>query len=62
MSESVSPTGEGTSSPPVDPTFYRSAAEAVGAPTSSALMHAGHDMGEEGLQRRYLPLPGLEVR
>jgi methanethiol oxidase len=26
---------------------------------SSALMHEGHDMGEEGLQRRYLLLPGL---
>ena len=26
---------------------------------SSALMHAGHDMGPEGLQRRYLLLPGL---
>jgi selenium-binding protein 1 len=26
---------------------------------SSALMHAGHDMGPDGLQRRYLLLPGL---
>jgi selenium-binding protein 1 len=26
---------------------------------SSALMHAGHDTGAEGLQRRYLLLPGL---
>lgn len=26
---------------------------------SSALMHAGHDMGPEGLQRRYLLLPGI---
>ena len=26
---------------------------------SSALMHEGHDMGAEGLQRRYLLLPGL---
>ncbi|MBA3249514.1 MAG: selenium-binding protein [Geodermatophilaceae bacterium] len=26
---------------------------------SSALMHEGHDMGEDGLQRRYLLLPGL---
>ena len=26
---------------------------------SSALMHAGHDMGADGLQRRYLLLPGL---
>src|SRR5260370_2859443 len=26
---------------------------------SSALMHAGHDMGPGGLQRRYLLLPGL---
>ncbi|MHB1534135.1 MAG: selenium-binding protein SBP56-related protein [Acidimicrobiales bacterium] len=26
---------------------------------SSALMHAGHDMGAEGLQRRYLLLPGI---
>jgi methanethiol oxidase len=98
----------------MDPTFYRSAAEAVAAPgeklayvvafdreaerpdaltvidvdassdqygqvvgwadlpttgdelhhfgwnaCSSALMHEGHDMGEEGLQRRYLLLPGL---
>ena len=97
-----------------DPTFYRSAAEAVAAPTeklayvvafdragqqhdaltvvdvdeasddyakvvgwadlptrgdelhhfgwnacSSALMHAGHDMGPDGLQRRFLLLPGL---
>jgi len=98
----------------MDPTFYRSAAEAAAAPTeklayvvafdragerpdalsvldvdeasddfgkvigwadlptrgdelhhfgwnacSSALMHAGHDMGTDGLQRRYLLLPGL---
>lgn len=98
----------------VDPTFYRSAAEAVAAPKeqlayvvafdrsgelpdalsvidvdesskeyghvvgwaelptrgdelhhfgwnacSSALMHAGHDMGADGLQRRYLLLPGI---
>src|SRR3954466_290028 len=97
-----------------DPTFYRSAAEAVAAPTeqlayvvafdraaqrpdaltvvdvdpasdgygtivvlgdlptggdelhhfgwnacSSALKHEGHDMGHDGLQRRYLLLPGL---
>jgi selenium-binding protein 1 len=97
-----------------DPTFYRSAAEAIAAPTeqlayvvafdragalpdalavvdvdehsdsygtvvgwadlpttgdelhhfgwnacSSALMHEGHDMGENGLQRRFLLLPGL---
>jgi selenium-binding protein 1 len=26
---------------------------------SSALMQAGHDMGAEGLQRRYLVMPGL---
>ncbi len=26
---------------------------------SSALLHAGHDMGEDGLARRYLLLPGL---
>jgi selenium-binding protein 1 len=26
---------------------------------SSALMHEGHDMGEDGLQRRFLLLPGL---
>jgi selenium-binding protein 1 len=26
---------------------------------SSALLHAGHDMGAEGLQRRYLLLPGI---
>ena len=26
---------------------------------SSALMHAGHDMGPDGLQRRFLLLPGL---
>jgi selenium-binding protein 1 len=26
---------------------------------SSALMHQGHDMGEDGLQRRFLLLPGL---
>ncbi len=26
---------------------------------SSALMHAGHDMGPDGLQRRYLLLPGI---
>ena len=26
---------------------------------SSALMHEGHDMGEDGLQRRYLLLPGI---
>jgi selenium-binding protein 1 len=26
---------------------------------SSALMHEGHDMGDEGLQRRFLLLPGL---
>jgi selenium-binding protein 1 len=26
---------------------------------SSALMHEGHDMGSDGLQRRYLLLPGL---
>ena len=99
---------------PMDPTFYRTAAEAIAAPTeklayvvafdrsgerpdaltvidvdemsddfgtvvgwtdlptsgdelhhfgwnacSSALMHAGHDMGAEGLQRRYLLLPGI---
>jgi selenium-binding protein 1 len=98
----------------MDPTFYRSAAEAIAAPTerlayvvafdragsrpdaltvvdtdagsptygqivrwaelptvgdelhhfgwnacSSALMHEGHDMGHDGLQRRYLLLPGL---
>jgi selenium-binding protein 1 len=98
----------------MDPTFYRSAAEAIGAPTerlayvvafdraaqkpdaltvidtdpasdgygtivgwadlptvgdelhhfgwnacSSALKHEGHDMGADGLQRRYLLLPGL---
>jgi hypothetical protein len=98
----------------MDPTFYRSAAEAVAAPgeklayvaafdrqakrpdalsvidvdassdqygqvvgwadlpttgdelhhfgwnaCSSALMHEGHDMGPDGLQRRYLLLPGL---
>ncbi|MGY1704581.1 selenium-binding family protein [Geodermatophilus sp. SYSU D00697] len=97
-----------------DPTFYRSAAEAIAAPTeqlayvvafdragkrpdaltvvdtdadsptygqivgwadlptvgdelhhfgwnacSSALLHEGHDMGSDGLQRRYLLLPGL---
>jgi methanethiol oxidase len=97
-----------------DPTFYRSAAEAIAAPSeqlayvvafdraaalpdalavvdvdersddygtvvgwadlpttgdelhhfgwnacSSALMHEGHDMGEDGLQRRFLLLPGL---
>jgi selenium-binding protein 1 len=97
-----------------DPTFYRSAADAIAAPTerlayvvafdragalpdalavldvdensdtygsvvgwsdlpttgdelhhfgwnacSSALMHEGHDMGHDGLQRRYLLLPGL---
>jgi methanethiol oxidase len=103
-----------TQSPKADPTFYRSAAEAVAAPTeqlayvvafdrsgeqpdalavidvdessddfatvvgwvelptrgdelhhfgwnacSSALMHAGHDMGPDGLQRRFLLLPGL---
>ena len=98
----------------MDPTFYRSAADAIAAPTerlayvvafdragsrpdaltvvdtdagsptygqivgwaelptvgdelhhfgwnacSSALMHEGHDMGHDGLQRRYLLLPGL---
>jgi selenium-binding protein 1 len=98
----------------IDPTFYRSPAEAIAAPTeqlayvvafdragerpdalavvdtdpgseaygsvvgwtelstvgdelhhfgwnacSSALMHEGHDMGEDGLQRRFLLLPGL---
>jgi methanethiol oxidase len=103
-----------THQPSMDPTFYRSPAEAVAAPPetlayvaafdrsaeqpdalavinvdpssqrygqvvgwadlpthgdelhhfgwnacSSALMHAGHDMGAEGLQRRYLLLPGL---
>jgi len=103
-----------THSPKMDPTFYRSAADAAAAPTeelayvlafdrtgerpdalsvidvdesspdfgkvvgwteletrgdelhhfgwnacSSALMHEGHDMGAEGLQRRYLLLPGL---
>jgi methanethiol oxidase len=103
------------SAPPgTDPTFYRSAAEAIAAPTeqlayvvafdraaerpdaltvvdtdpasdrygtivgwadlptvgdelhhfgwnacSSALKHEGHDMGSDGLQRRYLLLPGL---
>ena len=101
-------------SPTTDPTFYRTAAEAIAAPTedlayvvafdrggehpdalsvvdvdessdsygmvvgwaelpthgdelhhfgwnacSSALMHEGHDMGSDGLQRRYLLLPGL---
>jgi len=105
---------DGAGSSPIDPTFYRSAAEAVAAPPeklaylvafdragelpdalsvidvdessdafgnvvgwtelstrgdelhhfgwnacSSALMHAGHAMGAEGLQRRYLLLPGL---
>ena len=100
--------------PPMDPTFYRTAGEAIAAPTedlayvvafdrsgtlpdalsvvdvdessetygsvvgwaelpttgdelhhfgwnacSSALMHEGHDMGAEGLQRRYLLLPGI---
>jgi len=114
MSESAGSAYDGTTSPSMDPTFYRSAAEAVAAPTeklayvvafdragqradalavvdvdessaafakvvgwtemptrgdelhhfgwnacSSALMHAGHDMGAEGLQRRYLLLPGL---
>jgi len=104
----------GTPSQTADPTFYRSAAEAVAAPReqlayvvafdragerpdaltvidvdessddfakvvgwvdlptrgdelhhfgwnacSSALMHAGHDMGADGLQRRYLLLPGI---
>jgi DNA-binding transcriptional MerR regulator len=103
-----------THQPSMDPTFYRSPAEAVAAPPetlayvaafdrsakrpdalavinveassqrygqvvgwadlptrgdelhhfgwnacSSALMHAGHEMGAEGLQRRYLLLPGL---
>ena len=103
------------SAPPrMDPTFYRSAADAIAAPTeqlayvvafdragtrpdaltvvdtnadsptygqlvgwaelptvgdelhhfgwnacSSALKHEGHDMGSDGLQRRYLLLPGL---
>jgi selenium-binding protein 1 len=109
----MSPTA-GTSSQQTDPTFYRSAAEAVAAPTeklayvvafdragelpdalavvdadessdsfgtvvgwadlpsggnelhhfgwnacSSALKHSGHDMGPDGLQRRFLLLPGL---
>ena len=104
----------GGSSQVTDPTFYRTAADAIAAPTeklayvvafdrsgqqsdaltvidvdetsehfgnvvgwtdlptrgdelhhfgwnacSSALMHAGHDMGAEGLQRRYLLLPGI---
>ncbi|RFU20461.1 selenium-binding protein SBP56-related protein [Geodermatophilus marinus] len=99
---------------PTDPTFYRSPAEAIAAPTeelayvvafdrsgqrpdaltvvdtdpasdsygqvvgwadmpttgdelhhfgwnacSSALMHAGHDTGDDGLQRRYLLVPGI---
>ena len=113
MSE-LAGTDDGRASPPLDPTFYRSAAEAAAAPTeklaylvafdragelpdalsvidvdesspdfaevvgwtdlpsrgdelhhfgwnacSSALRHAGHDMGAEGLQRRYLLLAGL---
>jgi methanethiol oxidase len=113
MTESITSDHNGASHP-LDPTFYRSAAEAVAAPSeklayvaafdreakrpdalsvidvdassdqygqvvgwadlpttgdelhhfgwnacSSALMHEGHDMGEEGLQRRYLLLPGL---
>jgi selenium-binding protein 1 len=112
MSESAGTRQHDT--PSLDPTFYRSAAEAAAAPTetlayvvafdrtgerpdaltvvdvdeasdayatvvgwadlptrgdelhhfgwnacSSALMHAGHDMGPDGLQRRYLLLPGL---
>jgi selenium-binding protein 1 len=114
MSESAGGRRDGMPSPMMDPTFYRSAAEAVAAPAeklayvvafdragerpdalsvldvdessddfgqvvgwaelptrgdelhhfgwnacSSALMHAGHDMGAEGLQRRYLLLPGI---
>jgi methanethiol oxidase len=114
MSESAGAHHQGMSSEPTDPTFYRTAAEAVAAPIeklayvvafdragehpdalsvidtdessddfgtvvgwaelptrgdelhhfgwnacSSALMHAGHDMGADGLQRRYLLLPGL---
>jgi len=105
---------DGHAGSPTDPTFYRSAAEAVVAPVeqlayvvafdraaeksdalavvdvnegsdmygrivgwadlptrgdelhhfgwnacSSALMHEGHDMGPNGLQRRFLLLPGL---
>src|SRR3954453_18333050 len=104
----------GEAASPMDPTFYRSPAEAVAAPTeevadvgafgrsgerpdaltvldtdeasetygrvvgwadlpttgdelhhfgwnacSSALKHEGHDMGPDGLQRRYLLLPGI---
>jgi methanethiol oxidase len=114
MNESVGPAHEGTSSGMLDPTFYRSARDAIAAPAealayvvafdragdrhdalsvldvdessrefgtvvgwaelpsrgdelhhfgwnacSSALMHAGHDMGADGLRRRYLLLPGL---
>jgi selenium-binding protein 1 len=113
MSDSTG-TYDNAASAPLDPTFYRSAAEAAAAPTeelayvavfdragaspdaltvvdvkesspdfgrvvgwadlpsrgdelhhfgwnacSSALMHAGHDMGPEGLQRRYLLMVGL---
>jgi methanethiol oxidase len=114
MTESAGEAHGGMASGRMDPTFYRSAAEAVAAPReklayvvafdrsgerpdalsvidvdessgdfakvvgwvelptrgdelhhfgwnacSSALMHEGHDMGEEGLQRRYLLLPGI---
>jgi selenium-binding protein 1 len=114
MTGSSGITHDGTGGAGMDPTFYRSAAEAIAAPKeqlaylvafdrsgelpdalavidvdesseqfgrvvsftelptrgdelhhfgwnacSSALMHAGHDMGAEGLQRRYLLLPGI---
>ena len=114
MSESFGRRAEGVPSEAMDPTFYRSAAEAAAAPRealayvvafdragersdalsvldvdassddfgsvvgwadlpsrgdelhhfgwnacSSALKHAGHDMGADGLQRRYLLLPGI---
>ncbi len=114
MSESFGTRDEGITAEGMDPTFYRSAAEAAAAPRetlayvvafdrageqsdalsvldvdessddfgrvvgwadlpsrgdelhhfgwnacSSALKHAGHDMGADGLQRRYLLLPGI---
>ncbi len=114
MTESSGSTHDGIGAARMDPTFYRSAAEAIAAPKeqlaylvafdrsgelpdalsvidvdesseqfgrivswtelptcgdelhhfgwnacSSALMHAGHDMRTEGLQRRYLLLPGI---
>ena len=114
MNEPAQSSRGSSSAPVMDPTFYRTAAEAVAAPKeklayvvafdrsgkqsdaltvldvdessadfgkvvgwadlptrgdelhhfgwnacSSALMHEGHDMGPDGLQRRYLLLPGI---